>query len=108
MIIPVILSGGSGTRLWPVSREALPKPFMRLGGELSLLQRVLSRSAALAGDDGHAAIVSNAEYYFRTRDEVMALEQHTAGVAMPRVSQLLEPSGRNTAPAIAIAALWAH
>jgi mannose-1-phosphate guanylyltransferase/mannose-6-phosphate isomerase len=108
MIIPVILSGGSGTRLWPVSREALPKPFMRLGGELSLLQRALSRSALLAGHDGHAAIVSNAEYYFRTRDEVMALAQHAAGAAMPQVSQLLEPSGRNTAPAIAIAALWAH
>lgn len=105
MIIPVILSGGSGTRLWPVSREALPKPFMRLGGKLSLLQRALARSLPLAGD-GPTAIVTNREYYFRTRDEVAALAGDAAQAA--RVTQLLEPQGRNTAPAIAIAALWAE
>ncbi len=105
MIIPVILSGGSGTRLWPVSREALPKPFMRLGGTMSLLQRALARALPLAAD-GHAAIVTNREYYFRTRDEVAAVAGEVPHTA--RVTQLLEPQGRNTAPAIAIAALWAE
>ena len=56
MLIPVILSGGSGTRLWPVSREAFPKPFMKLGGELSLLQRTLSRCLP-AADGKRVAIV---------------------------------------------------
>ncbi len=69
MLIPVILSGGAGTRLWPVSREALPKPFMRLGGSLSLLQRTLARALPLA-DGGRAAIVTNHEYFFKTRDEI--------------------------------------
>jgi mannose-1-phosphate guanylyltransferase/mannose-6-phosphate isomerase len=103
MLIPVILSGGSGTRLWPVSREAFPKPFMKLGGELSLLQRTLSRSLPLA-DGGRVAIVSNAEYVFRTREEIDRLPAARGAI----VTQLLEPMGRNTAPAIAIAALWAE
>ena len=54
-IIPIILSGGSGTRLWPVSREAFPKPFMKLGGPLSLLQKTLRRALPLAAG-GRAAI----------------------------------------------------
>lgn len=103
MLIPVVLSGGSGTRLWPVSREAFPKPFMRLGGELSLLQRTLSRCLPLA-DGGRAAIVTNREYLFRTREEIDRLPA-ARGVAC---TQLLEPVGRNTAPAIAMAALWAE
>ena len=101
MILPVVLSGGAGSRLWPVSREALPKPFMRLGGPLSLLQRTLSRALPLA-HEGRAVIVTNHEYYFRTRDELRGLP------AGHRVTQLLEPCGRNTAPAIALAALWAE
>ena len=48
MLVPVILSGGSGTRLWPVSREAMPKPFMKLGSPYSLLQRTLIRALPLA------------------------------------------------------------
>ena len=103
MLIPVVLSGGSGTRLWPVSREAFPKPFMKLGGELSLLQRTLSRCLPLA-DGGRAAIVTNREYQFRTREEIDRLPA-ARGTAC---TQLLEPIGRNTAPAIAIAALWAQ
>jgi mannose-1-phosphate guanylyltransferase / mannose-6-phosphate isomerase len=65
MLFPVILSGGAGTRLWPVSREAFPKPFMRLGGELSLLQRTLKRALPLVDPaHAHAAIVTNQEYSF--------------------------------------------
>jgi mannose-1-phosphate guanylyltransferase/mannose-6-phosphate isomerase len=103
MLIPVILSGGSGTRLWPVSREAFPKPFMKLGGELSLLQRTLSRSLPLA-DAGRLAIVTNREYLFKTREEIDRLPASKGTVC----TQLLEPAGRNTAPAIAMAALWAE
>jgi mannose-1-phosphate guanylyltransferase/mannose-6-phosphate isomerase len=103
MLIPVILSGGSGTRLWPVSREAFPKPFMKLGGELSLLQRTLSRSLPLA-DGKRVAIVTNREYLFKTEEEARKLP----AAAGTTCTQLLEPVGRNTAPAIAIAALWAE
>lgn len=103
MLIPVILSGGAGTRLWPVSREAFPKPFMKLGGSSSLLQRTLERALPLA-DAGRAAIVTNREYFFKTREEIAALP---AAQAL-RVTQLLEPIGRNTGPAIALAALWAR
>jgi len=103
MLIPVILSGGSGTRLWPVSREAFPKPFMKLGGELSLLQRTLSRCLPLA-DGARIGIVTNREYLFQTRDEIGRLPA-ARGVSC---TQLLEPVGRNTAPAIAVAALWAE
>ncbi len=72
MLIPVILSGGSGTRLWPVSREAFPKPFMKLGGDLSLLQRTLSRCLPLAQGQ-RIGIVTNREYQFKTREEVETL-----------------------------------
>lgn len=102
MLIPVILSGGSGTRLWPVSREAFPKPFMKLGGDRSLLQRTLLRAAACASNSD-ICIVTNREYYFKTKEEVDAV--------IPigkKASYLLEPIGRNTAPAIALAALWAR
>jgi mannose-1-phosphate guanylyltransferase/mannose-6-phosphate isomerase len=103
MLIPVILSGGSGSRLWPVSRESLPKPFMRLGGTASLLQRTLSRALPLA-TSGRVAVVTNEEYFFKTRDELRA----TCAASGVQLTQLLEPAGRNTAPAIAMAALWAE
>ena len=101
-MIPVILSGGSGTRLWPVSREMSPKPFLRIGGGRSLLQRTVLRGVAASGDD--IVIVTNAAYAFRTRDELAELPE----LAGRNITQILEPMGRNTAPAIAVAALWAR
>jgi mannose-1-phosphate guanylyltransferase / mannose-6-phosphate isomerase len=103
MLIPVILSGGSGARLWPVSRESLPKPFMKLGGESSLLQRTLSRALPLA-TSGRVAVVTNQDYFLKTREELAA----TCDASGVQLTQLLEPVSRNTAPAIAMAALWAE
>ncbi|MCU0764465.1 MAG: sugar phosphate nucleotidyltransferase, partial [Burkholderiaceae bacterium] len=100
-MLAVILSGGSGTRLWPVSREAMPKPFMRLGDGASLLQRTVARAVAAGCRD--CLVVTNREYGFRTGEEIEAMR-----AAAPRSTHLLlEPVGRNTAPAIAAAALWA-
>ncbi len=100
-MLAVILSGGSGTRLWPVSREAMPKPFMRIGEGPSLLQRTVARSTAAGA--AHCLVVTNKEYSFRAAEEVQAMKS-----GAPRSFHLLlEPVGRNTAPAIAAAALWA-
>ena len=100
MLIPVILSGGVGARLWPVSREAYPKPFIRLADGQSLLQKTLQRASALAGA-GDVITVTNQEYVFATRDEYRSVPN------APACQFLLEPSARNTAPAIALAALYA-
>ncbi len=100
-MLAVILSGGSGTRLWPVSRESLPKPFMRLDSGASLLQRTVAR--AMACGCRECVIVTNREYGFRTSEELEAMRSGAAASAQ----LLLEPTGRNTAPAIAVAALWA-
>ncbi|MCK7593180.1 mannose-1-phosphate guanylyltransferase/mannose-6-phosphate isomerase [Pseudomarimonas salicorniae] len=100
MLIPVILSGGAGTRLWPVSRQGYPKPFMRLGDGHSLLGLTLRRALAVA-DAGEVLTVTGAEYHFLSRDE------YARDPAAAKVNQrfLLEPAGRNTAPAIVLAAL---
>jgi len=99
-LVPVILSGGAGTRLWPVSREGHPKPFMLLPDGQSLLRKAYARAGALAGD-GDILTVTNRDYYFLSRDE---FEKAKLGAARCRF--LLEPQGRNTAPAVAAAALW--
>ncbi len=100
MLIPVILSGGAGTRLWPVSRQGYPKPFMRLGDGHSLLGLTLHRALAVAGA-GEVLTVTGAEYHFLSLDEY-AREGAGEGVSQRFV---LEPAGRNTAPAIVLAAL---
>ena len=99
--VPVILSGGAGTRLWPVSRSAYPKPFMRMADGQSLLYKTLDRALRVAGD-GPVLTVTGRDYYFLTRDEYA---RHPAG-ALQRLPFLLEPVGRNTAPAIALAAMY--
>ncbi|HLS84229.1 MAG TPA: mannose-1-phosphate guanylyltransferase/mannose-6-phosphate isomerase [Arenimonas sp.] len=99
-IVPVILSGGSGTRLWPLSRETHPKQFQPLVGERSLLQATWQR---LEGLPGLAApiVVANEEHRFMVAEQLRQV-----GVAPAAL--LLEPVGRNTAPAIAAAALQAR
>jgi mannose-1-phosphate guanylyltransferase/mannose-6-phosphate isomerase len=103
MLIPVILSGGSGTRLWPVSRSAYPKPFMRMGDNESLLHKTLDRALHVA-EDGRVLTVTGRDYYFLTRDEYASHEQ----AQLDRLPFLLEPAGRNTAPAVVLAALHAR
>jgi len=99
--IPVILSGGAGTRLWPVSREHHPKPFIKLADGQSLLQKTFLRAAELP-DVQEILTVTNRELYFKTEDEYRSV--NTANLP---TSFVLEPNGRNTAPAIAAAALHA-
>jgi len=98
-LIPIILCGGAGSRLWPVSRELHPKPFIRLDDGQSLLQKVFLRGTLLPGVE-EILTVTNRELFFKTEDEFR--EVNAAGVA---TSFILEPFGRNTAPAIAAAAL---
>ena len=101
-LIPTILCGGAGSRLWPVSRELHPKPFIRLADGQSLLQKAWLRGAALP-DVAEVLTVTNRELFFKTEDEYRAV----AGTSPNPLanSYILEPFGRNTAPAIAAAAL---
>jgi len=102
MLVPVILSGGAGTRLWPVSRSAYPKPFMKMGDGESLLNKTLDRALRLAGD-APVLTVTGRDYYFLTRDDYAAHPR----ADLDRLPFLLEPAGRNTAPAVLLAALHA-
>ncbi|MDF9756004.1 mannose-1-phosphate guanylyltransferase [Pseudomonas hunanensis] len=99
VLIPCIIAGGAGTRLWPVSREAMPKPFMRLPDGMSLLQKTFSRASSLPGVE-RVLTVTNREVVFRTQDEYRQV-----GAARVALDFILEPLGRNTAPAITAAAL---
>ena len=101
-IIPTILCGGAGSRLWPVSRESHPKPFIRLADGQSLLQKAWLRGAALPGV-AEVLTVTNRDLFFKTEDEY----RQVAGSTYKHLgnSFILEPFGRNTAPAIAAAAL---
>src|SRR5258708_16969794 len=94
---PVILSGGSGSRLWPMSRRLLPKQFLPLVSERSMLQDTVQRLASLP-ECGAPIVVSNNEHRFLVAEQLNEL-----GIR-PAV-QILEPVGRNTAPAVAVSAL---
>jgi mannose-1-phosphate guanylyltransferase/mannose-6-phosphate isomerase len=95
---PVLLSGGSGTRLWPLSREAYPKQFLPLAGEDTMLQATWRRVAGIAG--AAPIVVANEDHRFLVAEQLRQ-------IGAPTPSILLEPVGRNTAPAIAAAALQA-
>jgi mannose-1-phosphate guanylyltransferase/mannose-6-phosphate isomerase len=98
-LIPIILCGGSGSRLWPVSRELHPKPFIRLADGQSLLQKAYLRGAQLHGVS-QLITVTNRELLYKVEDEFRDINATKAST-----SYILEPFGRNTAPAIAAAAL---
>lgn len=103
-IVPVILCGGSGTRLWPLSRASFPKQFLVLSGINSLFQQAVKRVNGLAAADisiGETLVVTNEEHRFLALDQLQELKE-TVGATL-----LLEPSGRNTAPALTLAALQA-
>lgn len=97
-IIPVILSGGSGSRLWPVSRKLRPKQFLPLiEPDRTLFQATLTRLEGMAGMQ-LPVVVCNEEHRFMVAEQLQAMGQQHQGI-------LLEPVGRNTAPAVAVAAL---
>jgi mannose-1-phosphate guanylyltransferase/mannose-6-phosphate isomerase len=97
MLAPVILSGGSGTRLWPLSRKNLPKQFLALGGSTAtLFQQTVARARAVIADATPIVVCSDA-HRFLVAEQLRALDVEGASI-------LLEPMPRNTAPAIALAA----
>jgi mannose-1-phosphate guanylyltransferase len=98
-IVPVIVCGGTGSRLWPLSRESYPKPFIRMADGLSLIQHALRRAAALPGA-AEIVTITNRELLFEIRDHYAEL-----GLGSLRHRFVLEPEGRDTAAAIAVAAL---
>ncbi|WP_163023974.1 sugar phosphate nucleotidyltransferase, partial [Pseudomonas viridiflava] len=95
-MIPVILSGGSGSRLWPLSRKQFPKQFLALTGDQTLFQQTLQRLVF----DGmqEPIIVCNKEHRFIVSEQLAALKLETQAI-------LMEPFGRNTAPAVALTAM---
>jgi mannose-1-phosphate guanylyltransferase/mannose-6-phosphate isomerase len=100
---PVIMAGGSGTRLWPLSRSGFPKQFLALDGKSSLFQQAVERLAALHGDGIDAAaplVVGNDEHRFLLLEQLRELNVTARAL-------VLEPIGRNTAPALTLAALAA-
>lgn len=98
MFVPVILSGGSGTRLWPLSRQNLPKQFLPLAGSESLFQQTLQRTRVLQA--APPIVVCSDDHRFLVAEQMRELGFENASI-------LLEPAPRNTAPAIALAALHA-
>ena len=98
IVQPVILSGGSGTRLWPLSREAYPKQFLPLAGDNTMLQATWQRVAPIASRG--PLVIANEEHRFVAAEQLQQVGAEPAAI-------ILEPMGRNTAPAIAVAALEA-
>src|SRR5512135_65878 len=103
MLKPVILCGGSGTRLWPMSREHYPKQLLPVIGNDTLLQATLKRCRALHNDSVRVTppiVICNEEYRFLTAEQMRECGETEMQI-------ILEPFGRNTAPALTLAALYA-
>jgi mannose-1-phosphate guanylyltransferase/mannose-6-phosphate isomerase len=100
VLIPVILSGGAGTRLWPLSREMYPKQLLALTGKHTMLQDTAMRLAAIGGA-APPIVVCNEAHRFTVAEQIRAIGMQASAI-------LLEPAGRNTAPAVALAALKAQ
>ena len=98
MLQPVLLSGGVGSRLWPISRESHPKQFLPLASELSMLQETLHRTAGM--EAANPIVVCNDEHRFMVAEQLRQVDLIAAAL-------ILEPEGRNTAPAVALAAIHA-
>lgn len=110
-IFPIILCGGSGTRLWPLSRAGFPKQFLVLsddGSHHSLFQQAIERIGSVQSSNiavGNPVIVTNEDHRFLALDQLRELKNQSHPL---QASLLLEPSGRNTAPALTLAALFAQ
>ena len=91
----IILCGGNGTRLWPISRTLMPKQFVKMFDEKSLFQLTVQRNSKVCDAE---FVVSNAEQYFLALDQLEELKKKNS-------KYLLEPVGKNTAPAIALACM---
>ena len=103
-VLPVIMSGGSGTRLWPLSRTLYPKQFLAISGRETLFQQAVVRLAELGGKGADVlapCIVANDEHRFLCLDQIREMNVSSGAV-------ILEPAGRNTAPALTLAALYAQ
>lgn len=98
MLLPVIMAGGTGSRLWPMSRELHPKQFLRLHGQSSMLQETLNRLDGI--DVREPVVICNIEHRFLVAEQLRQIKKLSHNI-------ILEPVGRNTAPAIALAALKA-
>ena len=110
-VLPVILCGGSGTRLWPLSRSGFPKQFLVLSGDdshESLFQQAIQRIHKIANPQyklGNTLVVTNEDHRFLALEQIRELKNATQKID---ISLLLEPTGRNTAPALTLAALFAQ
>jgi mannose-1-phosphate guanylyltransferase len=95
MIIPVVMAGGTGSRLWPLSRELHPKQFLRISGDVSMIQDTLLRLSGL--DIEQPLVICNEDHRFLVAEQLRQIDMLSNNI-------ILEPVGRNTAPAIALAA----
>ena len=98
MIIPVVMAGGTGSRLWPMSREHYPKQFLRLSSDKSMLQETINRLDGL--NTSSPILICNEQHRFLAAEQLRQINLESSKI-------ILEPAGRNTAPAIALAALSA-